>query len=65
MPQPARTFVEFGHDEISLIWIPDVHITNLHQGMMTTHEEVPALPRRAVLSLPLRLPREALRLPPQ
>ena len=39
MPQPARRFVEFGHDELKLIWEPDVHITNLHQDM-NTHEEV-------------------------
>ena len=39
MPQPARRFVEFGHDELKLIWEPDVHITNLHQAM-NTHEEV-------------------------
>ena len=39
MPQPARKFVEFGHDELKLIWEPDVHITNLHQDM-NTHEEV-------------------------
>ena len=41
MPQPARRFVEFGHDEIKLIWEPDVHITNLHKDMLV-HEEVPA-----------------------
>ena len=41
MPQPARRFVEFGHDELKLIWEPDVHITNLHQDMLV-HEEVPA-----------------------
>ena len=39
MPQPARKFVEFGHDELKLIWEPDVHITNLHQAM-NTHEEL-------------------------
>ena len=39
MPVPARAFVEFGHDELSLIWEPDVHITNLHQDMIV-HEEV-------------------------
>ena len=39
MPQPARKFVEFGHDELKLIWKPDVHITNLHLDM-NTHEEV-------------------------
>ena len=33
----ARKFVEFGHDELKLIWEPDVHITNLHQDM-DTHE---------------------------
>ena len=43
MPQPARRFVEFGHDELKLIWEPDVHITNLHQDMLV-HEEVPAPP---------------------
>ena len=42
MPQPARRFVEFGHDELKLIWEPDVHITNLHQAMLT-HEEVRSL----------------------
>ena len=42
MPQPARKFVEFGHDELKLIWEPDVHITNLHQAM-NTHEEVSCL----------------------
>ena len=40
MPQPARKFVEFGHDELKLIWKPDVHITNLHQGMMNTHDKL-------------------------
>ena len=39
MPQPARRFVEFGHDELKLIWEPDVHITNLHQDMLV-HEEL-------------------------
>ena len=55
MPQPARRFVEFGHDELKLIWEPDVHITNLHQDMIT-HEEVP-LPRTAtyLYSLPYPL----------
>jgi len=43
MPVPARRFVEFGHDELKLIWEPDVHITNLHQDMLT-HEEVPPPP---------------------
>ena len=40
MPVPARRFVEFGHDELALIWEPDVHVTNLHQDMLI-HEEVP------------------------
>ena len=40
MPVPARRFVEFGHDELKLIWEPDVHITNLHQGMMNTHDQL-------------------------
>jgi hypothetical protein len=43
MPVPARRFVEFGHDELKLIWEPDVHITNLHQDMLI-HEEVPLPP---------------------
>ena len=43
MPVPARRFVEFGHDELKLIWEPDVHITNLHQDMLT-HEKVPPPP---------------------
>jgi len=43
MPQPARKFVEFGHDELKLIWKPDVHITNLHADM-NVHEEVNYLP---------------------
>ena len=42
MPQPARKFVEFGHDELKLIWKPDVHITNLHMDM-NIHEEVNCL----------------------
>ena len=46
LPQPARKFVEFGHDELKLIWEPDVHITNLHQDM-NTHEEVNYLPSSA------------------
>ena len=46
MPQPARKFVEFGHDELKLIWEPGVHITNLHQDM-NTHEEVNYLPSSA------------------
>ena len=45
MPVPARRFVEFGHDELKLIWEPDVHVTNLHQDMLV-HEEVPG-PRNA------------------
>ena len=46
MPQPARKFVEFGHDELKLIWEPDVHITNLHMPM-NTHEEVTHSPSPA------------------
>ena len=46
MPQPARKFVEFGHDELKLIWKPDVHITNLHMDM-NVHEEVNCLPSPA------------------
>ena len=46
MPQPARKFVEFGHDELKLIWEPDVHITNLHMDM-NTHEEVTYSPSSA------------------
>ena len=38
MALPARRFVEFGHND--LIWEPDVHITNLHQGMMNTHDQL-------------------------
>ena len=32
-------FVEFGHQEIKMLWTPDVHITNQH-GDLIVHEEL-------------------------